>query len=107
MSKLSTLIDDARAGLSVQQSIPGVRWDAIASHCGPPEIEEIKARIIALKEELATVEEWDGDTQDDIHFAISRFSRLLELTDLGISHVAEWDALADLPTQKPWWKLWN
>ena len=101
------LIDDARAGLSIQQGIPGVRWDAIASHCGPSEIEEIKARIIALKEELATVEEWDGDTQDDIHFAIARFSRLLELTDLGISQEVKGDALADLPAQKPWWKLWN
>jgi hypothetical protein len=36
-------------------------------------------RIAALNAELASVEEWDGDTQDDIYLAISRFSRLLVL----------------------------
>lgn len=40
MSKLSTLINNARAGLSIQQSIPGARWDAIAKQCGTEEIEE-------------------------------------------------------------------
>jgi hypothetical protein len=80
MSKLSALIDDARAGLSVQERIPEARWNAIATHCGAPEIAEIKARIAALKAELATVEEWDGDTQDEIHLAISSFNRLLALT---------------------------
>jgi hypothetical protein len=33
-----------------------------------------------LKAELATIQEWDGDTQDDIHLSISRFSCLLVLT---------------------------
>lgn len=80
MSKLSALIDDAKVGLSIQESIPEARWNAIAAHCGAPEVAEIKARIASLKAELATIEEWDGDTQDDIHLAISRFSRLLVLT---------------------------
>lgn len=79
MSKLSALIDDARIGLSVQQSIPPAQWDAIAKQCGEGEITEIKARIDALRAELATVEGWDGDTMDDINIAISRFSRLLAL----------------------------
>lgn len=106
MSKLSTLIDNARAGLSIQQSIPGARWDAIAKHCGTQEIEEIKARIIALKEKLATVEEWDGDTQDDIHVAISRFSHLLELA--GKASAAQEDGVsADVPLKRPWWKRWK
>ena len=30
---------------------------------------------------LATVENWDGDTQEDIYLAISRFSRLLNLAN--------------------------
>lgn len=80
MSKLSVLINDANTGLPIQQRIPDARWDAIAEQCGKEEIAEIEARIASLKAELATVEEWDGDTQDDIHFAIFRFSRLLKLT---------------------------
>ena len=80
MSNLTTLINDAKAGLSIQESIPDPKWDAIATHCGAPEVAESETRIAALKAALATVEAWDGDTQDDIHFAISRFSRLLALT---------------------------
>jgi hypothetical protein len=80
MSKLSALIDDAKVGLSIQEGIPEARWNAIAAHCGAPEVAEIKARIAALKAELATIQEWDGDTQDDIHLSISRFSCLLVLT---------------------------
>jgi len=80
MSKLSALIDHAKVGLSVQERIPEAKWNAIAVHCGPLEVAEIKMRIAALKAELATVEAWDGDTRDDIHLAISWFSRLLMLT---------------------------
>jgi hypothetical protein len=80
MSKLSALIDDAKVGLSIQERIPEARWNAIAAHCSAPEVAEIKARIAALKAELATIQEWDGDTQDDIHLSISRFSCLLVLT---------------------------
>jgi len=79
MSKLSALIDDAKVGLSVQERIPETRRNAIAADCGIPEVAEIKVRIAALNAELASVEEWDGDTQDDIYLAISRFSRLLVL----------------------------
>lgn len=81
MSKLAALIDEARIGLSIQQTIPTAQWDAIAKHCGDREVEEIKKRIDALRTELANVEEWDGDTQDDINIAISKFSRLLALID--------------------------
>lgn len=79
MSKLSALITDATAGLSIQERISDARWDAIAGNCGPFEVEEIEARIMSLRAELAIVEAWNGDTQDDIHLAISRFSRLLAL----------------------------
>lgn len=106
MSKLSTLINNARAGLSIQQSIPGARWDAIAKQCGTEEIEEIRARIIALKDKLATVEEWDGDTQDGIHVAISRFSHLLELADTP-SAAQEGGISAAVPLKRPWWTRWK
>lgn len=81
MSRLSSLINDANAGLSLQERIAEAKWDAIAENCGATEVAEIKTRITALKAELATVDEWDGDTRDDIHLAISRFSRLLVLTE--------------------------
>jgi len=32
--------------------------------------------------ELASVEEWDGDTQDEINIAISRFSQLLKFASI-------------------------
>ncbi|ANI60930.1 hypothetical protein [Pseudomonas sp. GR 6-02] len=80
MSTLSTLIMQAREGLCIQQKIPQEKWEEIASQCGPAEIAEIKERIAALKAELGTIEEWDGETMDDINIAIYRFSLLLELS---------------------------
>ncbi|WP_447800373.1 hypothetical protein [Pseudomonas kilonensis] len=77
MSNLQKLIENARSGLSLQEKISDDGWLAIAKHCGALEIEEIKQRIARLQTELETVEEWDGDTQDDIHFAIFGLSRLL------------------------------
>ena len=77
MSNLQKLIENAKSGLSVQEKISGEDWQAIAKQCGASEIEEIEQRIARLRAELETVEEWDGDTQDDIHLAISRFTQLL------------------------------
>lgn len=77
MSNLQKLIENAKSGLSVQEKISAEDWQAIAKQCGAPEIAEIEQRIARLRAELETVEEWDGDTQDDIHLAISRFTQLL------------------------------
>lgn len=77
MSNLQTLIVNARFGLSVQEKISDEGWQAIARQCGAPKFEEIEQRITRLRAELETVEEWDGDTQDDIHLAIYSFTRLL------------------------------
>lgn len=52
------------------------KWKAIASKCGPAEIAEITERIATLKAELRTIEEWDGETMDDINIAIYQFSLL-------------------------------
>lgn len=79
MSKLTALIVEARTGLSVQESIPDASWKAVAKQCQKEEIADIRGRIEALKSELASIEEWDGDTQDDINVAISEFSYLLKL----------------------------
>lgn len=78
MSRLSTLIAQAREGLSFAESTPQDRWEAIAFQCGLEEIAEIEHRIAALRRELREVEEWDGDTQDDINIAIYQFSQLLK-----------------------------
>jgi len=82
MSKLSALIAEVKAGLSAQERIPDARWAAIAKQCGGDEIADIRSRIEALKTELASVEEWDGDTQDEINGAIFRFSLLLKLASI-------------------------
>ena len=79
MSQLSALIEQARAGLSIQESIPQERWEAVARRCQSEEVAEIRGRIESLKLELASVEDWDGDTQDEINITISKFSYLLRL----------------------------
>ncbi|WP_349254553.1 MULTISPECIES: hypothetical protein [unclassified Pseudomonas] len=83
MSRLSTLIAEARSGLSIQERIPDERWVAIASQCEAAEIAEIERRIMCLRAELEMVEEWDGDTIDDINIAISHFSQLLNIATRG------------------------
>ncbi|WP_226505181.1 hypothetical protein [Pseudomonas sp. MWU16-30317] len=79
MSKLSVLIAEARIGLSIQESVSQASWKAIAVRCRDEEVADIRGRIEGLKLQLASVEEWDCDTQDEINVAISKFSYLLKL----------------------------
>ena len=79
MSNLQSLLLSAKKGLVLGQSIPQLRWPAIAVQCGPTELAEIHIRIAKLRAELEAVEEWDGDTQDDIHIAINFFTQLAAL----------------------------
>ncbi len=79
MSKLTALIEQAREGLSIQQNISPIGWELISRQCGAEEIAEIKTRIASLKAAREAVEDWDGDTRDDLYFAIAHFTRLLEL----------------------------
>ena len=78
MSNLQKLITSARCGLSVQEKISDEKWQEIATLCGPAEIAEIEIRINDLRAELETIEDWDGDTQDDVNSAIYKFKLLLE-----------------------------
>ncbi len=80
MSKLQELLVSAKRGLEPWEPIPRTAWPAIAAACGEPEREEIAGRLAALHQELATVEEWDGDTRDDIRRAIVLFEELLVLS---------------------------
>ncbi|MDG9782610.1 hypothetical protein [Metapseudomonas otitidis] len=84
MSRLTHLIEAARGDLPPWVSTPAERWDAIASECGADEVLEIEQRLYALRLELDAVEDWDGDTRDDIHKAIEQFSRLLQLALLRV-----------------------
>ncbi|KAA6170511.1 hypothetical protein [Pseudomonas veronii] len=83
MSNLQKLIVNARAGLALYEKISDDDWQAIARQCGAAEVEEIEQRIVSLRVELETVEDWDGDgdgdTLDEIHVAIYRFTQLLRL----------------------------
>lgn len=79
MSELQSILMAAKEGLAPGQSIPQSRWPAIAAQCGADEVVEIHLRIAKLRAELEAVEEWDGDTQDDIHIAIDFFMQLAAL----------------------------
>ena len=79
MSELQRLLVAAKQGLEPWEKIPPAKWAAIAAQCGAAEIHEIHVRIAALKAELETVENWNGDTQDDIHQAMAFFTELLLL----------------------------
>ncbi|MBT0570364.1 hypothetical protein KIK84_08495 [Curvibacter sp. CHRR-16] len=79
MSNLQSLLLTAKEGLAIGQSIPQTRSPAIAAKCGPTEVAEIHIRIAKLRAELEAVEEWDGETQDDIHVAIDFFTQLAAL----------------------------
>jgi len=79
MSEFSELIADATARISILESISEARWKAIAKRCRSKEIADIRGRISELKLVLASVKEWNGDAQDEIQLAISRFSNLLKL----------------------------
>lgn len=81
MSSLQSIPLEAKEGISPCERLPASKWRQIAVQCGPEEIGEIHARIASLKAELLTVEDWDGDTQDDINMAIAFFNGLLQLCD--------------------------
>jgi hypothetical protein len=80
MSKLQELLVSAKRGLEPWEPIPRAAWPTIAAACGASEREEIAVRVAALHQELAAVEEWDGDTRDDIWRTIEFFEELLVLS---------------------------
>ena len=81
MNHLQEILLAEAKGLALGQRIPESRWVAIASQCGPNERIEIKKRIASLEGELTNVDEWDGDTQDDINRTIYFFRQLLLLSE--------------------------
>lgn len=79
MSDLQRLLVEAKGDRPPWEPIPEARWPAIAARCGPAEVEELEARVAALREELTAVPGWDGDTSDDIHRALHFFEDLIRL----------------------------
>jgi len=80
MSRLRELLASAKRGLEPWEPIPRASWPAIAAACGAAEREEIAGRVAALRQELAAVEEWDGDTRDDVWRTLELFEELLALS---------------------------
>jgi hypothetical protein len=76
MSRLQALLVEAKKGLEPWERVPDSSIPLIAAQCGAAERAEIGERIAVLKAELAAIEDWDGDTRDDIHRAIAFFTRL-------------------------------
>lgn len=79
MSKLRSILEQAKAGLQPWEPIPQAQWPAIAAACGPAEFQEIEVRVQSLMQELADTPDWDGDTQDDINRTMWFFNSLLAL----------------------------
>jgi hypothetical protein len=80
VSRLQDLLIDAKRGLEPWESIPKHAWPALAAACGSAEREEMAQRIAALRRDLDGVEEWDGDSRDEIWRAIELFEQLLALS---------------------------
>ena len=79
MGRLKDLISAAQSGKDIQQRLYGKFPLEIAEICGPEEVKDILLRLQELSEEKENIEEWDGDSQDDIWRAQKNFSELLQL----------------------------
>ena len=79
MSDLQKILVTEKVGLKPWEHIPQSRWEHIASLCGPAEVAELRMRIAKLQAELQSIEEWDGDTQDDINITIYFYREIINL----------------------------
>jgi len=78
MSKRQKLIDEANKGKNIQEIVYGNFPVEIYKNCGPEEVQDILGRLDQLSIEKEKIEDWDGDSQDDIWRVQSGFSELLE-----------------------------
>lgn len=77
MSKLQRLIAAERTTFSPYSSLSPESISRIALKCRKDEVADAHILIKQLKAELATVPDWDGDTQDDIWRAIEQYRAIL------------------------------
>jgi hypothetical protein len=79
MGKLTELIIEAKKDKCLQQRNYGRFPFEISEQCGLEEVKDILQKLQELAEERKNIEEWDGDSQDDIGRAQMNFSELLQL----------------------------
>ncbi|WP_338556903.1 hypothetical protein [Erwinia sp. E_sp_B04_7] len=77
MRKLQKLIAAENTLSSPSFSLSSTAISCIASKCRKDEVADAHILIKQLKAELATVSDWDGDTQDDIWKSIELFRAIL------------------------------
>ncbi|MGP6487605.1 hypothetical protein [Duffyella gerundensis] len=77
MRKLQKLIAAEYTNPSPQSNLSSTSIPRIASKCRNDEVADAHILIKQLKAELATVPDWDGNTQDDIRKAIELFRAIL------------------------------
>lgn len=79
MGKLTELINEAQKHKNIQQKLYGRFPFEISEQCGSEEVKDILQKLQDLAVEKENIEEWDGDSQDDIWYAQKSFSELLQL----------------------------
>ncbi len=79
MSKLNSILKKAKKDLKPWEPIPRHVWQDIAKQLTQSEVIEVRQRIVELKNELRSVPEWDGDTQDEIFKALEFFDEIIRL----------------------------
>lgn len=77
MRKLQKLIAAERTAFSPYSSLSSKSISRIALNCRKDEIADAHILIMQFKSELATVPDWDGDTQDDIWKTIELYKAIL------------------------------
>jgi hypothetical protein len=77
MRKLQKLIAAERTAFSPYSSLSSKSISRIALNCRKDEIADAYILIMQFKSELATVPDWDGDTQDDIWKTIELYKAIL------------------------------
>lgn len=77
MRKLQKLIAAERTAFSPYSSLSSKSISRIALKCRKDEVADAHILIMQFKSELATVPDWDGDTQDDIWRAIDLYRAIL------------------------------
>lgn len=77
MRKLQKLIAAEHTAFSPYSSLSSKSISRIALKCRKDEVADAHILIMQFESELATVPDWDGDTQDDIWRAIELYRAIL------------------------------
>lgn len=78
MRKIQKLIALEKSGFSPYSNLSPASISRIARKCRRDEVADAHILMKQYKAELATVPDWDGDTQDDIWRAMQLFRDILD-----------------------------